>query len=303
MRLVLNQVLMDGFEDIQSPLMSDGLLQKFEMLVEEGTKLTPLGGFDFSGYNARMQYRYLAWRKACLESLEVVGPIGVPYKNKIIGDANGGFFYQASAYLALSSIRELFEKLKASPELAAEAVPAQSQQVQEQPLVTQSQPATGVRVLKPPPKLAGGPVPAPAVRLAPVAAAATAAPKSAYVVGEFNDPLRQQLAAFLDEIGVVEIPLDRIRGEMLALESIPDDPDARFAFFVFNTDDLTYAMFELGHFVGKLGRGHVVVLHMSDVAVPKNIPGVLTKPIVVKLEEASLSIMKELKGAGYVISI
>jgi predicted nucleotide-binding protein len=62
-------------------------------------------------------------------------------------------------------------------------------------------------------------------------------------------------------------------------------------------------MFELGHFVGKLGKGRVVVLHMSDVEVPKNIPGVLTKPIVVKLEEASLSIMKELKGAGYVISL
>lgn len=289
--------------------MSENLLQRFEKLVEEGTKLTPLGGFDFSGYNARMQDRYLAWRKACLESLELVGPIGVPYKNKIIGDANGGFFYQASAYLALSSIKELFEKLKAFPELAAGAVPVQATPVQEQPSVSEAQPTSGVRVLKPPSKLAAGPIPAPAAapgpapKPAPVVAAAPVAPKSAYVVGEINDPLRQQLAAFLEEIGVREIPLDRIRGEMLALESIPNDLDARFAFFIFNSDDLTYAMFELGHFVGKLGRGHVVVLHMSDVEVPKNIPGVLTKPIVVKLEEASLSIMKELKGAGYVISL
>ena len=282
--------------------MSENLLQRFETLVEEGTKLSPLGGFDFSGYNARMQDRYLAWRKACLESLELVGPIGVPYKNKIIGDANGGLFYQGSAYLTLSSIRELFEKLKVSPELAAEVAPIQAPQVQEQPAATQVQSTSGVRTLKPPPKLAGGPVPGPAVQPAPVVVAASASPRSAYVVGEINDPLRQQLAAFLDEIGVVEIPLDRIRGEMLALESIPDNPDATFAFFIFNSDDLAYAMFELGHFVGKLGRGHVVVLHMTDVAVPKNIPGVLTKPIVVKLEEASLSIMKELKGAGYVIS-
>lgn len=275
--------------------MSENLLQRFEKLVEEGTKLTPLGGFDFSGYNARMQDRYLSWRKACLESLEMVGPIGVPYKNKIIGDANGGFFYQASAYLALSSIRELFEKLKASPELAAEPVPAQALQVQETSAAPQAQSEGGVRTLKPPPKPGGAPAVSPA---APAKAAAAVVPKSAYMIGEINDPLRQQLAAFLDEIGVVEIPLDRIRGEMLALESIPDDPDARFAFFIFNSDDLAYAMFELGHFVGKLGRGHVVVLHTTDVAVPKNIPGVLTKPIVVKLEEASLSIMKELKGAG-----
>jgi hypothetical protein len=104
--------------------MSETMLQRFETLVEEGAKLTPLGGFDFSGYNARMQNKYLAWRKACLESLEMVGPIGFPYKNKITGDANGGFFYQASANLIFTSMRELFEKLKASPELAAEPVKA-----------------------------------------------------------------------------------------------------------------------------------------------------------------------------------
>jgi hypothetical protein len=39
------------------------------------------------------------------------------------------------------------------------------------------------------------------------------------------------------------------------------------------------------------------------VQVPKNIPGVIIKPIVVKLEEASLSIVKELKAAGYVPSL
>ena len=283
--------------------MSENLLQRFERLVEEGSRLTPLGGFDFSGYNARMEDRYLAWRKACLESLELVGPIGVPYKNKIIGDANGGYFYQASAYLALSSIKELFEKLKSSPELAPEPVPAETPQVQEQPVVTQTQPTSGVRTLKPPPKAGGTPAVAPAVQPAPVAVAASSAPKSAYVVGEINDPLRQQLSAFLEEIGVVEIPLDRIRGEMLALESTPESADVKFAFFIFTSEDLAYAMFELGHFVGKLGKGRVVVLHMTDVAVPKNIPGVLTKPIVIKLEEASLSIMRELKGAGYVLSL
>jgi hypothetical protein len=286
--------------------MSDTLLQKFEKLVDEGTKLTPLGGFDFSGYNIRMQDQYLAWRKACLESLEVVGPIGAPYKSKIIGDANGGFFYQASAYLTLSSIKELFEKLKASPELAAEAPPQQVAAAPESTSATSTQATAGVRTLKPPPKPGGAPAaaaPAPPPAPAVAAAPAPVVPKSAYVVGEINDPLRQQLSIFLDEIGVVEIPLDRIRSEMLALDSIPDDPNARFAFFIFNSDDLAYAMFELGHFVGKLGKGRVVVLHMTDVAIPKNIPGVLTKPIVVKLEEASLSIMKELKGAGYVISL
>jgi hypothetical protein len=277
--------------------MSEAIIQKFEKLVEDGGALTPLGGFEFSGYNARLQEKYLAWRKACLEALESVGPIGYPYKNKIVGDANGGYFYQASAHLIFTSVRELYEKLKASPELATEAAhaPAPAAPAPEASGTSSS----GPRVLKPPPKPAA---PAAAAPTAPQAAPAAAA-KSAYVIGEINDPLRQQLTEFLEQVGVKEIAIDRMHGEMLALESIAENPDAKFAFFIFNSDDLTYAMFELGHFVGKLGKNHVMVLHMTDVEVPKNIPGVLVKPIVVKLEEASLSIIKELRSVGYTLSL
>jgi predicted nucleotide-binding protein len=154
-------------------------------------------------------------------------------------------------------------------------------------------------VLKPPPKPAG----AAGAAQPPKQPAAVAAPKKVYVIGEVNDPLRQQLSFFVDEIGLEQIAIDRNHGEMLALDKVEENPDAKYAFFVFNSDDLTYAMFELGHFVGKLGKNHVCVLHMTDVAIPKNIPGVIVKPIVVKLEEASLSILKELKTAGYVISL
>ncbi len=277
--------------------MSDAILHKFEKLVDDGAKLVPLGGFEFSGFNARLQNSYLMWRKACLEALEGVGPIGFPYKNKIVADANGGFFYQASAYLIYTSVRELFEKLKASPELANEAALAPAAAQSSAAAESQSSSSTGPRVLKPPTKAA-----------APAQAAASpqAAPgthKCAYVIGELNDPLRQQLASFLEDVGVTEIAIERLHGEMLALDSIADNPDAKFAFFIFNSDDMTYAMFELGHFVGKLGKNHVMVLHMTDVDAPKNIPGVLVKPIVVKLEEASLSIIKELRSAGYALSL
>ena len=269
--------------------MSETMLQRFEKLVEEGSKLTPLGGFDFSGYNARLQDKYLAWRTACLASLEMVGPIGTSYKNKITADVNGGLFYQSSANLIFTSMRELFEKLKASPELASEPVAAQAASAAA-PVPETPRPSTGgPRTLKPPSKAA------------PPAAAqpAQAAAKKAFVIGEINDPLRQQLSVFLEEVGVEEIPIERVRGEMIALESITDSQDAKFAFFVLNSEDTSYAMFELGHFVGKLGKNHVMVLHMTDVDVPKNIPGVQVKPIVVKLEEASLSIIKELSSAGY----
>ncbi|MEX1275711.1 MAG: TIR domain-containing protein [Bacteroidota bacterium] len=280
--------------------MPESLLQKFDVLVAEGTKLVPLGGFEFSGYNARLQNKYLDWRKACLEVLEQVGPIGVTYKNKILGDANGGYFFQGAAQLILTNIKELHEKLKAAPELAAYEPPPVPPPSAPQPAASQPTTVGGPRVLKPPPKSPNAQQQAAAPGAPPKAAAS--ASKKVYVIGELNDPLRQQLAQFLEEVGLEEVPIDRSHGEMIDLEHIDLKSDAKFAFFVFNSDDLTYAMFELGHFVGKLGKNRVCVLHMTDVAVPKNIPGVVIRPIVVKLEEASMGMMRDLKSSGYTIS-
>jgi hypothetical protein len=284
--------------------MSETMLQRFEKLVEEGVRLTPLGGFEFSGYNARMQDKYLSWRKACQESLEMVGPIGTPYKNKITADANGGYFFQASAHLIVSCMSELFEKLKITPELAAEPVRVQAPAPPVAAAETQPQGTGGPRTLKPPTKTVAAPSGVAPAQSAPAQAPpAATTKKKAYVIGEINDTLRQQLATFLEDVGVEEIPIDRTHGEMLGLESLSDVEGAEFAFFILNSEDLVYAMFELGHFVGKLGKNHVMVLHMTDVEVPKNIPGIVVKPIVVKLEEASLSIIKELRSAGYALSI
>lgn len=277
--------------------MSENLLATFEQLLQQGIQLVPLGGFEVSGYNARLQSKYVDWRKKCLEALEQVGPIGFPYKTKIIGDANGGFFFQASAQLVVSQLKDLYEKIKASPELAAGGgPPAATSRDGSAAGVTVAE-TGGVRVLKPPPKPAG------AQSAAGKPASGGGVGKRVYVIGEEMDPLRQQLSQFLSEIGLEEVAFNREHGKMLALEKISHSSDIQCALFVFNSDDLAYAMFELGHFVGKLGAGHVTVLHMTDVDFPKNVPGINIRPIVVKLEEASLGIMKELKSLGYQISL
>ena len=123
------------------------------------------------------------------------------------------------------------------------------------------------------------------------------------MVGDKADPLRVQLSDFLNDLGLKEIAIDRLHGQMLALERVTDELNANYAFFTVNSDDLTYIMFEIGHFVGNLGKGHVCVLHMTDVNFPKSVPGVVIKPIVVKLEEASYSIIKELKLQGYKLNL
>jgi len=277
--------------------MSETVIKRFNELLQQGAQLVPLGGFEFSGYNARLQTKYLEWRKSCLELLEQVGPIGFSYKNKILGDSNGGFFFQSSAQLIVNQLKDIFEKLKASPDLASGAESTKAA-VQTQGEVTSAQ-TGGARVLKPPPKPAGAQQSAAASKGTP----ATEAGKKVYVIGEETEPLRQQLSQFLSEIGLEEVSLNRQHGTMLALDKIQHHSEITYAFFVFNSDDLAYAMFELGHFVGKLGAGRVMVLHKTDVNFPKGVPGISTKPIVVKLEEASLSIMKELKALGFRISL
>ncbi|HLE31989.1 MAG TPA: TIR domain-containing protein [Bacteroidota bacterium] len=276
--------------------MAGNFLTTIEQLLEQGTHLVPLGGFEVSGYNARQQNKYLEWRKKCLETLEQIGPIGFSYKAKITGDANGGFFFQASAQLIVNQLKDLYEKIKTSPELAGGGSPAAAPQAAPAAGVTSAE-TGGARVLKPPPKPAAA-QPAPSKP-----AAAGGGGKKVYVIGEATDPLRLQLSQFLSEIGLEEVAFNREHGKMLSLERISHSNDIQCAFFVFNSDDMAYAMFELGHFVGKLGAGHVTVLHMTDVNFPKNVPGIVVRPIVVKLEEASLGIMKELKSLGYQISL
>ena len=63
--------------------MSELIVEQFKELIETGAKLAPIGGFDYSGYNARLQNKFLEWRKSCLEILEMSGPIGFPYKQKM----------------------------------------------------------------------------------------------------------------------------------------------------------------------------------------------------------------------------
>ena len=273
--------------------MSEQVVEKYSQLIDLGTQLVPIGGFDYSGYNARLQNKYLEWRKSCLEILEISGPIGFPYKQKIIGDANGGYFYQSSVLLILSCLNELYEKLKAAPDLISVPAPADSALS----AVTSIE-IDGKRILKPPPKKATD-----SALKSSAQTPTDSQNKKVYVIGEIDEPLRVQLLQFLHEIGLEEETIERQRGQMLPLNSLQVDADIKFAFFVITPDDLVYAMFEIGHFVGKLGKNRVCVLHTSDVDFPMNMPGVIVKLITVKLEEASFGMLKDLKSAGYQINI
>ncbi|MDD8018743.1 MAG: hypothetical protein PHP42_10255, partial [Bacteroidota bacterium] len=63
--------------------MDDHVVNRFQELIQQGEKLVPEGGLEFSGYNAKMQGNYLMWRKNCLDVLLKLGDKGTPFREKI----------------------------------------------------------------------------------------------------------------------------------------------------------------------------------------------------------------------------
>ena len=62
-------------------------------------------------------------------------------------------------------------------------------------------------------------------------------------------------------------------------------------------------MFELGYLVGRIGPNRIVCIHKKEDTPPKGVPGIAYKEIVVKLEEISFGLIKDLKAAGFSVSI
>lgn len=61
-------------------------------------------------------------------------------------------------------------------------------------------------------------------------------------------------------------------------------------------------VFELGYFVGKLGRNRVCCLYKRNVTTPSDIAGLIYKSYREHVNEVKFDIVKELKRAGYEVS-
>ncbi len=126
----------------------------------------------------------------------------------------------------------------------------------------------------------------------------------ALVFSASNNPLLSQLTSLLKELGIEASVYQRTGGGSDALLAYMDKQSTTpYAFYLIGSDDIPSAMFEMGYLVGKIGANKVCCIYQKDAAVPKNIPGVQRKEIIVKVEEISFSLVKELKSAGYSVSI
>jgi CAP12/Pycsar effector protein, TIR domain len=263
----------------------DTLATKLQELIQQGEKLVPEGGEEFSGYNAKMQSQYLMWRKHCLDYISKLGEKGSALRTKITGDENGPYFYQSSAQTVLDATKEAFQIAEADPSIGQKPAEPEPKPKKTEP------PAKDKTEIKPEVK---------------VAKIATQPEKGnrVFVVSTPTNQLFQQMTVLLKEIGIEAIPYHRTPGSSDGIiPHVEKYADARYAFVLFSPDDALNLMYEIGYLVGKLGAERVCCIHQKDVPVPKSLPGVHVKEVVVKLEEISLSLFKELKAVGYSITI
>jgi predicted nucleotide-binding protein len=260
--------------------MDTALAAKLQELILQGEKLVPEGGLEFSGYNAKMQSHYLLWRKNCLDGLNKCGERGTALRAQLANDENGTYFYQSSAQRVLDAVREAKKIAEAMPAAAVESAPKRAPEVE----TPKAEP------MKTP-------------KSAPATKPATVTSNRVFVISAANNPLLQQLTSLLKELGIEVSVYQRTGGGSDALVvHVEKQLDARYAFYLYGADDIPSAMFELGYLVGKLGSNRVCFIYQKDAQVPKNIPGVQRKEIIVKLEEISFSLIKELKAAGFSVS-
>lgn len=146
-----------------------------------------------------------------------------------------------------------------------------------------------------------------------------------FVVHGHDEKLKNQLEIFLTEIGLDPVVLHRKPNEGLTIiEKFEKHSDVGYAFILLTADDVSYSasedsmsdsarkkemrarpnvIFEFGYFVGKLGRKRVCCLYKKGVSLPTDVSGMIYKEIIDNVEEAAFAILKDLKAAGYNITV
>jgi len=146
-----------------------------------------------------------------------------------------------------------------------------------------------------------------------------------FVVHGHDQTLKTDVERFLHEVGLIPVVLHREADEgATIIEKFEKHSDVGFAFILLTPDEISYTVdqidksdsdkntelrarpnviFEFGYFVGKLGRSRVCCLHKGDVVVPSDLNGLIYKKVEGSIESQAYAIIKELKVAGYKISM
>ena len=144
-----------------------------------------------------------------------------------------------------------------------------------------------------------------------------------FVVHGHDENSKNELEIFLRNLGLEPIVLHRQPDQgRTIIEKFEVYSDVSFAMIILTPDDCvcnynedikTYELsgkrarqnviFEMGFFVGKLGRERVCCLHKKSVELPGDIHGVLYKPFNDSIKDTFYELLQELKAAGYNLDI
>ena len=147
-----------------------------------------------------------------------------------------------------------------------------------------------------------------------VASEVVSDPRKVFLVHGRDVAAKESVARFLEKLGLKPVILaERPNGGRTIIEKFEQESNVGYAIALFTPDDVgglrggteeqararQNVVFELGYFVGKLGRSRVCVLNVSGVEFPSDFSGVAYVPFDAASGDWKLGLVKELKAAGF----
>jgi predicted nucleotide-binding protein len=138
-----------------------------------------------------------------------------------------------------------------------------------------------------------------------------------FIVHGHDNEVKESVARFLEKNGLVPVILhEQPNLGKTIIEKFETHSDVGFAIVLLTADDRgalvngselsprarQNVVFEMGYFIGKIGRSRVAALYKSDLELPSDINGI----IYIKIDDAGawkILLSKELKASGYGIDL
>jgi len=144
-------------------------------------------------------------------------------------------------------------------------------------------------------------------------------PKKIFIVHGDDDKSKLELSRFLEKIGFEPIILhEQSDGGRTIIEKLERYSEVGFCFVLLTPDDVGHkkgvpqkkqsrarqnVIFEMGFFIGKLGRKRVCCLYKGKLELPSDLHGILYLKYDKSIEEKGMDIIKELSAAGFKVNV
>lgn len=134
--------------------------------------------------------------------------------------------------------------------------------------------------------------------------------KKVFIVHGHDEALKQEVARIVEKQGLEAIILSEQANQgKTIIEKIEENADVGAAICLFTGDDYGRAkdatsenlrarqnvVFEAGYFMGKLGRGNVILIASPDIEIPSDLQGV----VYTNKDMWQTDVLRELKAIGY----